>query len=51
MFGGTRRFTGGSFSIRSSYDTMRSAGAAARSMLLEAAVKPGKSLSRNCKLN
>ena len=39
MFGGTRRFTGGSFSIRSSYDTMRSAGAAARSMLLEAAAQ------------
>lgn len=39
MFGGTQRFTGGSFSVRSSYDLMRKAGAAARSMLIEAAAK------------
>ena len=31
------RFTGGSFSVRSSYDTMRRLGAAARAMLLAAA--------------
>lgn len=31
------RFTGGSYSIRSSYDTMRRLGAAARQMLLQAA--------------
>lgn len=37
MFGGTMRFTGGSRSVRSSYDTLRKAGAAARAMLVQAA--------------
>lgn len=37
MFGGTQRFTGGSMSVRSSYDTMRRAGATARAMLIQAA--------------
>jgi isoquinoline 1-oxidoreductase beta subunit len=37
MFGGTQRFTGGSLSVRSSYDTLRKVGAAARAMLIEAA--------------
>ncbi|MFT0546395.1 molybdopterin cofactor-binding domain-containing protein [Allopusillimonas ginsengisoli] len=43
------RFTGGSFSIRSSYDTMRRLGATARQMLLQAAASkldvPANSLS------
>ncbi|MCF7982701.1 MAG: molybdopterin-dependent oxidoreductase [Pseudomonadales bacterium] len=39
MFGGTQRFTGGSYSIRSSYDILRHAGAAARLMLINAAAK------------
>ncbi|MGY8634921.1 xanthine dehydrogenase family protein molybdopterin-binding subunit [Bradyrhizobium sp. 14AA] len=34
---GGRRFTGGSFSVRSSYQTMRRVGASARQMLLQAA--------------
>ncbi|MGX1321060.1 isoquinoline 1-oxidoreductase beta subunit [Bradyrhizobium sp. USDA 377] len=34
---GGRRFTGGSFSVRSSYETMRRVGASARQMLLQAA--------------
>ncbi|GAB4271843.1 MAG: xanthine dehydrogenase family protein molybdopterin-binding subunit [Methylomicrobium sp.] len=37
MFNNTVRFTGGSFSVRSSYMTMRKAGATARAMLIEAA--------------
>lgn len=37
MFGGTMRFTGGSSSVRASYDTLRKAGAAARAMLVAAA--------------
>jgi isoquinoline 1-oxidoreductase beta subunit len=37
MFGNTQRFTGGSFSVRSSYQTMRKAGATARAMLVRAA--------------
>jgi len=37
MFDGTRRFTGGSYSVRSSYDTMRKAGATARATLINAA--------------
>ncbi len=36
MFGGTQRYTGGSRSIRSSYDLMRTVGASARAMLLQA---------------
>ncbi|CCE23885.1 xanthine dehydrogenase family protein molybdopterin-binding subunit [Methylotuvimicrobium alcaliphilum] len=47
MFNNTTRFTGGSFSVRSSYMTMRKAGATARAMLIEAAagtwrVPPGE---------
>lgn len=34
---GGQRFTGGSFSVRSSYETMRKLGASARQMLLQAA--------------
>ncbi|MGR8953096.1 MAG: molybdopterin cofactor-binding domain-containing protein, partial [Gammaproteobacteria bacterium] len=46
MFDNTMRFTGGSLSVRSSYMTMRKAGATARAMLIQAAaeqwgVKPG----------
>ncbi|OGT36004.1 MAG: hypothetical protein A2W28_08825 [Gammaproteobacteria bacterium RBG_16_51_14] len=37
MFGNTRRFTGGSLSVRSSYDSMRKIGATARAMLISAA--------------
>lgn len=37
MFNNTARFTGGSMSVRTSYDTMRKAGATARAMLIEAA--------------
>ena len=33
MFGNTQRFTGGSLSVRSSYETMRRAGATARAMM------------------
>lgn len=36
LIGGVR-FTGGSFSVRSSYETMRQVGASARTMLIEAA--------------
>lgn len=37
MFNKTARFTGGSYSVRSSYDTLRQTGAAARAMLIQAA--------------
>lgn len=37
MFNNTTRFTGGSMSVRMSYDTMRKAGATARAMLIQAA--------------
>ncbi|MGR9044202.1 MAG: molybdopterin cofactor-binding domain-containing protein, partial [Gammaproteobacteria bacterium] len=37
MFNNTTRFTGGSLSVRSSYMTMRKAGATARAMLISAA--------------
>lgn len=37
MFNNTVRFTGGSLSVRSSYETMRKAGATGRAMLIEAA--------------
>ena len=37
MFGNTARFTGGSNSVRASYDTMRKTGASARAMLMQAA--------------
>lgn len=37
MFDNTVRFTGGSMSVRTSYDTMRKAGATGRAMLVEAA--------------
>ncbi len=36
MFGGTQRYTGGSRSVRSSYELMRTVGSAARAMLLQA---------------
>jgi isoquinoline 1-oxidoreductase subunit beta len=39
LFGGTMRITGGSFSVRGSYETMRKAGAAARAMLIAAAAR------------
>lgn len=39
MFGGTQRFTGGSLSVRSSYDTLRQLGATARAMLIQAAAE------------
>ena len=39
MFNNTTRFTGGSFSVRSSYMTMRKAGATARAMLISAAAE------------
>ncbi|MED5545943.1 MAG: xanthine dehydrogenase family protein molybdopterin-binding subunit [Pseudomonadota bacterium] len=39
MFGGTMRITGGSMSVRTSYDTMRRLGASARAMLVSAAAK------------
>ena len=47
MFNNTTRFTGGSLSVRSSYMTMRKAGATARAMLISAAadqwdVKPNE---------
>ncbi|MDD1612462.1 MAG: xanthine dehydrogenase family protein molybdopterin-binding subunit [Methylococcaceae bacterium] len=47
MFDNTMRFTGGSLSVRSSYETMRKVGATARTMLIQAAaeqwgVKPGE---------
>ncbi len=37
LFGGKMRITGGSSSVRGSYDVMRKAGAAARAMLIQAA--------------
>lgn len=37
LIGGQMRFTGGSMSVRTSYDAMRKLGASARAMLLEAA--------------
>jgi isoquinoline 1-oxidoreductase beta subunit len=37
LFGGTRRITGGSSSLRGSYDMMRKVGATARAMLIQAA--------------
>lgn len=37
LFGGKRRFTGGSMSVRSSFDPLRRAGATARKMLMKAA--------------
>ncbi|MGR9114645.1 MAG: molybdopterin cofactor-binding domain-containing protein [Gammaproteobacteria bacterium] len=39
MFNNTTRFTGGSLSVRSSYMTMRKAGATARAMLVRAAAE------------
>ena len=39
MFGGTQRFTGGSYSVRSAFDALRRAGASARQMLVEAAAQ------------
>lgn len=37
LFDGTQRFTGGSFSVRSAFKPLRSAGATARKMLMKAA--------------
>jgi isoquinoline 1-oxidoreductase beta subunit len=48
MFGNTLRFTGGSFSVRSSYDTIRKAGATARAMLIEAAASIFKVPASEC---
>ena len=39
MFNNTARFTGGSYSIRSAFEPLRTAGAAARAMLLQAAAQ------------
>lgn len=41
-FGGTARVTGGSMSVRSSYEPLRKAGAAARAMLMQAAAERWK---------
>jgi len=50
MFGpNSRRFTGGSYSVRSSYDTMRKAGATARAMLIEAAAKEWNVPAEECR--
>jgi len=48
MFNNTVRFTGGSRSVRSSYDTMRKAGATARQMLIEAAAKEWNVAAGEC---
>lgn len=48
MFNNTVRFTGGSMSVRASYDTMRKAGATARAMLIEAAAKTWNVASSEC---
>ncbi|MGV0005289.1 MAG: molybdopterin cofactor-binding domain-containing protein, partial [Candidatus Porifericomitaceae bacterium WSBS_2022_MAG_OTU9] len=48
MFGNTVRFTGGSSSVRSCYDTMRKAGATARAMLIEAAAKEWNVTASEC---
>jgi isoquinoline 1-oxidoreductase beta subunit len=48
MFGGTRRFTGGSRSVRSSYETMRKVGATARAMLVQAAARQWGSGPAEC---
>ncbi len=42
MFNNTTRFTGGSLSVRSSYMTLRKAGATARAMLINAAAEQWK---------
>lgn len=48
MFNNTTRFTGGSLSVRSSYMTMRKAGATARAMLISAAAKQWKVDPKEC---
>jgi isoquinoline 1-oxidoreductase beta subunit len=48
MFNNTARFTGGSLSVRSSYTTMRKAGATARAMLISAAAKQWKVDPKEC---
>lgn len=48
MFNNTTRFTGGSLSVRSSYMTLRKAGATARAMLINAAAKLWKVDSNEC---
>ena len=48
MFNNTVRFTGGSLSVRSSYETMRQAGATARSMLISAAAEQWQVKPADC---
>lgn len=48
MFNNTARFTGGSMSVRMSYDTMRKTGATARAMLIEAAAKEWNVTASEC---
>lgn len=48
MFNNTIRFTGGSWSVRSSYDTMRRAGATARAMLINAAAEKWQTQPADC---
>ncbi len=48
MFNNTVRFTGGSLSVRSSYDTMRRAGATARAMLINAAAEKWQLKPTDC---
>ena len=48
MFNNTVRFTGGSLSVRSSFMTMRKAGATARAMLISAAAKQWKVDPKEC---
>ncbi len=49
MFNNTVRFTGGSLSVRSSYETMRRAGATARAMLINAAAEKWQVKASDCK--
>ncbi|WP_305909959.1 xanthine dehydrogenase family protein molybdopterin-binding subunit [Methylomarinum sp. Ch1-1] len=48
MFNNTTRFTGGSLSVRSSYMTMRKAGATARAMLISAAAEQWGIAASDC---
>ncbi len=48
LFGNTIRFTGGSMSVRASYDTMRKTGATARAMLITAAANEWKVPASEC---
>ena len=49
MFNNTTRFTGGSFSVRSSFMTLRKAGAAARAMLIQAAAQQWQVPAEECR--